>query len=361
MMASTWAFESITVANNTQTQYSVFPGHGRFQQEDLISAHCYLQASPDINDNVIGPMDFSSSVATCCMVANGLALGAAQNSSATMGPVYYDLPLPFTASADEDAETRWRLASYGMLVLNTTVTLDKGGQVISVQPSEDFSSTSMGDFTRFPTFKLWGVDPQVHCGECYLIRKEHIPIGADQKCCKGCSGDLTWITWIPRPRDLAFNHLVTGAAQTNISECLNVWLQADATKSQKYQILQIWNWELAGFKLAALTKEAIDHPDQIPVINALKTARNSAPTASPVSNLVTLQKAATDTRFNELAHKAAGIAKTVGKDALEIGGALGVGALALATLPESVGVTAMAGLGEYAMPLLEDAPLPGGM
>ena len=84
LMASTWKYDTFSVAANTQTVFNIFPGHSVFQQEDLIAAHCYMQQCTGPTNYFVGPIQGggpNACISAC--VQDGLAFGALPTSSVT--------------------------------------------------------------------------------------------------------------------------------------------------------------------------------------------------------------------------------------------------------------------------------------
>lgn len=325
MTAKTTANFNTTVALNTRTQITLFPGHGESyaaEAVDLVSAHSIPQRV-GVTDYIVGPVDHTAPyTAICGAVTPGLVTTGVGSSTSTTPagtlPIAYDVSLPFVSNSAAGHHTRWRLVSMGVKIINLTPDLDIGGSITSVQPNTLFVSDDISDYAKFNSFQI------CEAKEDFVV------------------------TWIPRGQDVSFWHLnASGFSSTVQSAGLIVSLLAPAAKAQEYQISVVCNWEIAGSSIRALATPAINHPTAGNTIApSIEMLHGGAPDARAALQVATVVNAAGDSGFARAASKAVGFVESA------MSGISNVAALASSLLPADLAITVGAQLGENLLPAI---------
>lgn len=293
MMASTartTVTKLIQVPATTSFQYDMFPGHGSATETDSMDGVAYHGAPLTVNATnfSIGPVNDGTHTATNVVQTTALNSDPSNGTSASMAlntaassALTYDVGLPYTAQAGKPYHTRWKLSSMGVKIANVTPELSRGGAVFSVQPSTPFSSTTISDHERFPTF---------------------------QTSSRANEGTLT-LSWIPRPEDLAFWHKDSDAAATidPMVAGLRFWLSNPTAGAQSYELSFVFNWEVAGANLAAIASPSAHQPADKSIVDpALEVARFNSPTASNLGKIATAIAATASPFADKLSNELAG-------------------------------------------------------
>jgi hypothetical protein len=261
---TTFVAPNITVPNGTTRQYACMPGHGFETSQDSVANHFHLQTI-NATPYIYGPMtDSGPNVACGGNDINGITLGtfSRMTNVAGMYPLTYNTPLPYLSKGDFSHHSRWRLLSCGVRIENTTAESTRGGNVISVMPDNSVSAafTEQAHFGVFDTFQISS---------------------------EANEGTLE-IAWIPRPRDLAFwHHATSGTPSTSNDDAgLLVWINNPTAVTQNYAVEWIWNWELAGESLSAVTSLSVPTPADRQVVEpTLAVARAHSKNASHMPHI----------------------------------------------------------------------------
>lgn len=273
---------SCSVPLSTTTQITLYPGHytpatvGQMvnsggSEMDGVSYHAQTYVVNGVR-HVLGPMNAASGVgnltASIGSITGNINPGEViGNTNATGTALLYDVNLPYIVDMGLSASgghARWQLVSMGIRIHNLTPEINRGGNIISVQPNNSSTIVSGNQSTLevYPTFHDWGV-----------------------------GDDGVQITWIPRAQDLAFwhNELQTASAPGSSAikaPAMMVFLNAGAT-NQVYSYEIVCHWQLAGTYLNQVGGPSLHHPELKPTIEkTLSTMLNSHPTASSAPRVV---------------------------------------------------------------------------
>lgn len=145
-----------------------------------------------------------------------LALGTG-SGAAMFG---WDVPLPYVAPTNFADILRWRCTAIGIRIRNVTPAINKGGSVVTVQPTFGASSYglsgSVSDFAVEPSFRDHGTE------------------------------DVE-VSYIVKPRDLSYNYPEAGdAGGVPGSLGLYIFLANKTANAQQYDLEIVYHWQVAG-------------------------------------------------------------------------------------------------------------------
>lgn len=278
---------NLLVTANTTTSILLWPGHapppthasssvGAGDSLDAVSYHAndvFVGAQTPATTYVVGPMNKHDNVgdktAIIGVVTTGSTFGNTTGNIAggTSTIMPWDVPLPYTTNSvlsGGGGHSRWQLVSMGVRIHNMTPELYRGGSVISVQPNNSMTvsslSVSQSTFTNYPTFHDWGVG----------------------------DGKGVEISWIPRAQDLAFWHGFEAVATGGYPDAdmqgpaIMIFLNAPSGASaQVYTYEVVCNWQLAGTYLNAVGGPAAHYPELKPTVEkTVSVMLNTSPSAT---------------------------------------------------------------------------------
>lgn len=298
---------NITVASNATRQIVLFPGHGVQSQGalgvdnatapagttykatagpgDEFAVHSRLQSYSatsvvPVGTGSVGPVPYNlgfsvSGVETPYTMNPMLGLVSGNGGGGTDLPAGYatcftcgavsggvhwdpippDVPVGLTGQSSS-GHMRHKLTSMGVRVVNQTPVAERGGNIVTVQPTNKFYNAGTGPNYTFhqsamdlyPTYR-------VHSNQCDL-------------------------SWVPRPEDLAFSHPAVGtASEATLTDALlaegycytdhaaiYVFLNNPTANAQTYTLEIVQNYDLAGQGVTQLGQEAEHHPQLLPAV-----------------------------------------------------------------------------------------------
>jgi len=277
-----------TVATNTTTELTLFPGHGQqsaIVAMDGVAYHAQQQGVAASLVYTIGPVAVFDSINSItyypinALSTSGLFLGGystSSNGAATtaINGGGYDQALPYSGVAGQMGHTRWKLVSMGFRCICTTPIDVRGGDITYVQPSQPTNpyyasgTTSQTNFADYPS---------------YTVTQSAM------------MGELK-VSWIPKPEDCAFWHTTSTATGAIPQDSLNnaladvgvrVWFNNPTTTTQTYSFQLVYNWELGGTNLITLASpKALQPADKNivePLIEVLRFSGKSAASAPGIA------------------------------------------------------------------------------
>lgn len=234
---------------------------------DPVANHFQCQAvaaSGSVQIISLGPIDMTNS-------SGGTRYGSAgwydanatpgsvitSSSAATAYPLFWDTSAPYVGS-DAYGHARWQCVAMGIKISNITLEANRGGSIVTVQPNVNLipqGANTQAELEIYPTFKDHGV------------------------------GDRgVYVSWIPRPQDMAFGHSQpeSGATSSNslAGAAILVFMNNTTGAVQTYQFQVVYHWQLAGNLVNTIGSNA---PHQPALKNLLEPAVahviNSSPSA----------------------------------------------------------------------------------
>jgi len=190
----------------------------------------------------IGPMAVSGVAGhmggfTYTSTASGLNTLPTGSNIAGVVPLAYDVLLPYSSTVGGGSHSRWKLVSAGIRITNTTVLANRESEIVIVQPqlrSNVVTGAAIQSMANNPSYSF--------------------TTKAFDK--------VLEIPWIPRVEDMAFWHTATTTVAQNSYEWagLIVHIPNPTAVTQNYHFEVVWNWELAGESLLAVSAPASHSP-----------------------------------------------------------------------------------------------------
>lgn len=284
---------SVNVNPNQTLQYVIFPGHGAplanvqsvlgsasavGMNMDSVSYHARGDYTPVAGSGLspgtktcVGPVGYTMAAQEYkpfCMTTSVLGNGGATNVGPSY-PSFFDVPLPYTSVAGDQAHLRWQLVSCGFRIFNVTPSITRGGNVTTVQfvnqagvaQAGGGGATTQAQLEFNPSFR-------VH----------------------GDAGDGVELSWIPRTQDLAYWHNSNSIAGdgTNFSADslagagFAMFLNNPTGSSQQYVVQVVFNFMLSGNLVQAVSSEAVVESSlKSPIEQTIVHLQNNTSTAAP--------------------------------------------------------------------------------
>jgi hypothetical protein len=261
--ATVRSLNQISIPANSAVQFSLWPGHGprssgSSSAMDGESYHAKLiEISPSLTHMSVAPMpDGVAGNINGIGVYAPLGIGAVIDTFNITGiePVVPAVTLPYVAATSDGQHTRWKLVGMGVKIINTSPEVERGGEIITVQPDIEFSGTATEDYSRFGSYAVHEPEKEVT------------------------------IVWTPRIEDLSFWHTITESPVATghaHSFGINIWMNAPALVAQSYVVEVVQHYELAGSSLRAISTPTLPDPAARNIIEpAISIVSNSGPTGS---------------------------------------------------------------------------------
>jgi hypothetical protein len=187
-----------------------------------------------------GPMNTPTVTALSGVLHKGLLVG--ESTVSTTGgalgdnaPVFWDSPLPYLMSDDQD-NVRFQPTALGLRAFNVTEQTARGGSVTSYIPQHRIDVTGTAtklqtNYAKYTTFRIHGV----------------------------CDEGLELIA-VPRGLDEAF-WAFNNQQSSHISDAsMLVWFNNSASVPQTFIVEIAAHWEIGGNALANITRAKVNHP-----------------------------------------------------------------------------------------------------
>lgn len=315
---------NVSVPGGQTQQWVFFPGHSGIMpdvqlttpvvpgnqvnvgsQMDPSAFHCRLDVGPVAGGGVpggracAGPIAYDGGGLSYAPVAGAtanLAITACSNTVAGFG-VRYDTDLPYRSSGSTGfgaGHSRFQLVSMGIRVFNTTPMIQRGGNVVSVQftnqnglvTSSGANATLQSELEFNPSFKT-----------------------------HGDAAEGVEISWIPRMQDLAYWHNLypqggetEAFTQRNLAGVgLALFLNNPTGAAQSFTIQCVFNYMLSGNLVQAISSPATVEPQIKPSVEqTVVHLQNTASTATAAPLVAEAASKGDDgtTMFEKLSNRA---------------------------------------------------------